>query len=307
MCFTKNGLYRNQQCLEKGEPMNIVNYLHLIKSLNYKNSIFVDNTDNKEISSFYDKFIENGIGIVTCNKIACSSSYKYYSKLKNLSRCLNLPFYFEANVGAGLPIISTLNDLFNSGDKIHIIQAVLSGSLNFIFNNLQKGHSFYEIVKKAKNNGYTEPDPRIDLNGIDVLRKILIIVRECGEEIEYEQIYKKSFIPVKCKKADNIQIFYKELINHENYFIILRKNSQNNKTRLRIIAEYKHGNTSVGLKYLGINHPFWNLEGQDNMILFTSNRYLYYPFIKGAGAGAQVTSSGVFTDIIKAYSRSWKL
>ena len=287
--------------LNHAEPMVMESFIKRIHSLNLHNSIFVDNTASKEVASTYDQFLAREIGVITCNKIACSSSYKSYKNLKNLARCSNSPFFFETNVGAGLPIISTLNDLVYSGDKIHIIEAVLSGSLNFIFNNFKEDRTFSDTVREAQKKGYTEPDPRIDLSGIDVMRKILILVRECGESIELDDIIQESFLPEPCTKVKNVEDFYKKLTQYEFHFIKLREESKSKGRCLRFVAKYEYGKVSVGLKFIGTEHPFYHLEGKDNMILYTTQRYNEQPLIiKGAGAGSEVTASGIFSDIIKA-------
>ncbi|WP_103326799.1 bifunctional aspartate kinase/homoserine dehydrogenase I [Bacteroidetes bacterium endosymbiont of Geopemphigus sp.] len=290
-----------QKSLKYGEPMALENFIKKIYSLNLRNSVFVDNTASEELAGTYAQFLAKGIGVITCNKIACASSYESYKNLKNLARYFNAPFFFETNVGAGLPIISTLNDLVHSGDKIHLIEAVLSGSLNFIFNNFKADRTFADTVHEAQEKGYTEPDPRIDLSGIDVMRKILILVRECGESIELDDIIQKSFLPEACEKAKSVEDFYKSMVRYENHFVKLREEAENNGKRLRFMAKYEHGKASVGLQAIGVEHPFYQLEGKDNMILYTTQRYAEQPLIvKGAGAGAEVTASGIFSDIIKA-------
>ncbi|WP_185883034.1 bifunctional aspartate kinase/homoserine dehydrogenase I [Blattabacterium cuenoti] len=286
---------------ENGGEMNIYSFMKKVWKFNLRNSLFVDNTASEEMAMTYDKFLKNGIGVITCNKIACSSDYDHYKKLKILSRHFKAPFLFETNVGASLPVISTLNDLINSGDKIHKIEAVLSGSLNFIFNRFTKKTSFLEVVKEAQEKGYTEPDPRIDLSGLDVMRKILILARECGSPLELKDIQKKYFLPKKCYDSNSVENFYQELKNYSNYFFSIRSEAEKNKKRLRFIARYEKGRAFVGLESIDQNHPFFQLEGKDNMVLYNTYRYAEQPLIiKGAGAGAEVTASGVFSDIIKA-------
>lgn len=286
--------------LNNGEQFDIKKFIKKVIELNLRNSLFVDNTDNKEISMIYHNFLQKGIGVITCNKIACSSNYDYYKKLKTISRNFNAPFLFETNVGAGLPIISTLNDLINSGDTILKIEAVLSGSLNFIFNNFNKKTRFVDVVKQAHKEGYTEPDPRIDLSGIDVVRKIIILARECGSIIEMNDIKQNIFLPKKCLETHSIEMFYKELENHSDYFNKIRENAEKLGNKLRFIAKYDNGNIFVALENVDCYHPFYNLEGKDNMISYLTNRYTEPLIIKGAGAGAEVTASGIFSDIIKA-------
>ncbi|WP_185856252.1 bifunctional aspartate kinase/homoserine dehydrogenase I [Blattabacterium cuenoti] len=286
---------------ENGHKMNILYFMEKVWKFNLRNSLFVDNTASEEMAMTYEKFLKNGMGVITCNKIACSSDYNHYKKLKTLSRHFKSPFLFETNVGASLPVISTLNDLINSGDKIKKIEAVLSGSLNFIFNHFIGKKSFLEVVKEAQSKGYTEPDPRIDLIGLDVMRKILILARECGETIELIDIQQKKFLPKSCSNAISIEKFYQELHSHRDYFLNIRKKAEEKEKRLRFIARYENGIASVGLESVQKSHPFYQLEGKDNMVLYNTSRYAEQPLIiKGAGAGAEVTASGVFSDIIKA-------
>lgn len=286
--------------LDHGKKLDINILIKNIITLNLRNSLFVDNTADQGIAMIYHNFLQKGIGVITCNKIACSSNYDYYKKLKLISSNFNAPFLFETNVGAGLPIINTLNDLINSGDKIIKIEAVLSGSLNFIFNTFNKKNSFFEVVKQAQEAGYTEPDPRIDLSGIDVIRKIIILARECGTKIEMNDVQQKSFLPKKCLNTQSVNTFYQELKNHNEYFNDLREKAEKSGKRLKFIAKYDHGKISVGLETIDSYHPFYNLEGKDNMISYLTNRYTEPLIIKGAGAGAEVTASGIFSDIIKA-------
>ncbi|WP_185872335.1 bifunctional aspartate kinase/homoserine dehydrogenase I [Blattabacterium cuenoti] len=304
MYFNDHGmnLYHWEKYInQNGHKMNIYSFMEKVWKFNLRNSLFVDNTASEEMAMTYDKFLKNGIGVITCNKIACSSDYDHYKKLKILSRHFKAPFLFETNVGASLPVISTLNDLINSGDKINKIEAVLSGSLNFIFNHFIGKKSFLEVVKEAQYKGYTEPDPRIDLSGLDVMRKILILARECGSPLELNDIHKKSFLPESCSKSTSIDNFYQELDKYKDYFFQIRNKAEENKKRLRFIACYENGIASVGLESIQQSHPFFQLEGKDNMVLYNTYRYAEQPLIiKGAGAGAEVTASGVFSDIIKA-------
>ncbi|WP_185865122.1 bifunctional aspartate kinase/homoserine dehydrogenase I [Blattabacterium cuenoti] len=303
MYFNNRGINLTQwnHYLHKGNKMNIHSLMKKVSRLNLRNSLFVDNTASKEIAMIYDNFLKNGVGVITCNKIACSSNYEHYKKLKILSRHFKAPFLFETNVGASLPVISTLNDLINSGDKINKIEAVLSGSLNFIFNHFIGKESFLEVVKYAQLKGFTEPDPRIDLNGLDVMRKILILARECGNPLEINDINQKNFLPESCYESKSLEEFYQELYKHNNYFFEIRYNAEKNNKKLRFIARYENGTASVGLESVNQTHPFFQLEGKDNMVLYNTFRYSEQPLIiKGAGAGAEVTASGVFSDIIKA-------
>ncbi|AGC66957.1 bifunctional aspartokinase/homoserine dehydrogenase [Candidatus Uzinura diaspidicola str. ASNER] len=287
-----------QKNLKLGTPMIIEEFLGNLYNLNLRNSIFIDNTASKEISHLYDDILGKGIGVVTCNKIACASSYHEYKNIKNLSRYFKAPFFFEPNVGAGLPVINTLNSLIESGDKIHLIESVLSGSFNFI---LTQFGSFIDIVRETQKKGLTEPDTRIDLSGIDVIRKILILGRECGDSIELEDIKQISLLTKSSIKAFTVDNFYQELIYNEEFFTKRSLVAKEQRKRLRFIAKYKYGESYVGLKYIEFQHQFYHLESKDNMILYTTDRYSDLPLlVKGAGAGAEVTASGIFTDIIKA-------
>ena len=197
-----------QSLLENGETANKETFIEKVKALNLRNSIFVDITANEAVSQTYSNYLKQNIAVVTCNKIACSSAYDNYSSLKQLSRKYNAPFLFETNVGAGLPIIDTLKHLIASGDKVNKIQAVLSGSLNFIFNNFDEKNSFHDVVKEAGVQGFTEPDPKIDLSGVDVARKILILIRESGYKMEIEDIQNNSFLPAECMETTNNDDFF---------------------------------------------------------------------------------------------------
>jgi len=310
---SKKMLFDNNSLKLENWKKNLINsplnanrkiFFDYIKSLNYRNSIFVDNTADKEIASEYCKYLENNIGVVTCNKIACADKLSNYIKLKTISRKYGAPFLFETNVGAGLPVINTLNNLIASGDSIMKIQAILSGSLNYIFNNFKEGDNFHDIVMKAEKEGYTEPDPKIDLSGIDVARKILILARESGYNFELESIKNKSFLPSDCINAKTKNDLYNSIKKNKNHFNKLLKNAKKENARLKYIAQLENGKASVGLQIIKPDHHFYDLEGSDNIILFYTNRYNKQPLIvKGAGAGAEVTAGGIFGDIIRIGKR----
>jgi bifunctional aspartokinase / homoserine dehydrogenase 1 len=286
--------------IANGESANAEAFIAKIKELNLRNSIFVDITANEKVAQLYEHFLKQNVAVVTCNKIACSSAYANYQNLKNLSRKYNAPFLFETNVGAGLPIIDTVKNLIASGDKVHKIQAVLSGSLNFIFNNFDDNNSFHDVVKEAGVQGFTEPDPKIDLSGIDVARKILILIRESGYQMEIEDIENLSFLPEECMKTNNNEDFFKSLLKNAAHFEQLLKEANEKESRLKFVAQFENGKANVGLQFIAKDHPFYNLEGKDNIVLFYTDRYVDQPLlIKGAGAGAAVTASGIFADVIR--------
>ncbi|ASZ13605.1 bifunctional aspartate kinase/homoserine dehydrogenase I [Chitinophaga pendula] len=289
-----------RQQLDEGVDMDMPAFVKQIKALNLRNSVFIDNTASSEVAAVYADFLQHGISVVTCNKIACSSDYRYYRQLKDLARRYDAAFLFETNVGAGLPVINTLNDLVRSGDKVHRIEAVLSGSLNFVFNHFVGDADFRQVVQAAQDEGYTEPDPRIDLSGVDVMRKILILARESGVEMELADITNHSFLPAACLEAPSVAAFYEQLDVHADHFGQLRRAAEAEGKRLKFVASLADGRASVGLQAVSPEHPFYQLEGKDNIVLYTTNRYAQQPLIvKGAGAGADVTASGIFADIIR--------
>lgn len=302
MIFDETGLsLKNwKEQLALGEEASLEGFLERNKSFNLRNSVFVDVTANEDVSKIYADYLQQSIAVVACNKIACSSAFENYSNLKRLSVKYNAPYLFETNVGAGLPIIDTLNHLIASGDKITSIQAVLSGSLNFVFNNFDDSTKFHDVVKQAQKDGYTEPDPRIDLSGVDVARKILILARESGTEMNLEDIENTSFLTEANLKTDSVEGFYKTLINDEAHFQELFASAKTNDCQLKYVAEFNDGKAKVGLKEIPKDHPFYNLQGKDNIVMFYTQRYPEQPMIiKGAGAGADVTASGLFADIIR--------
>ena len=269
-----------------------------IIGMNIFNSVFVDCTASSDVASLYQTFLEHNISVVAANKVAASSDYESYVKLKETALRRGVKFLFETNVGAGLPIIGTINDLRDSGDKILKIEAVLSGTLNFIFNEISSDIPFSETVRRAKEQGYSEPDPRIDLSGKDVVRKLVILTREAGYKVEQEDVEKNLFVPSEFFKG-SIDEFWNNLPMLDADFEKKRKVLEEEGKRWRFVAKMEHGKTSVSLEAVGLTHPFYGLEGSNNIVLLTTERYKEYPMlIQGYGAGASVTAAGVFANIM---------
>lgn len=298
--FCRDGLnldtYREQ--LNKSVPSDIQNLTEKILEMNIFNSVFVDCTASKDVAALYQTLLDHNINVVAANKIAASGDYESYRHLKLTALQRGVKYLFETNVAAGLPIISTINDLINSGDKILKIQAVLSGTLNFIFNEIAADVPFSETVRRAKEQGYSEPDPRIDLSGTDVVRKLVILAREAGYRLEQEEVEKHLFVPDEYF-AGNIDDFWKNLPQLDADFESQRKELEKQNKRWRFVATMDHGKGTVALQAVGQGHPFYDLEGSNNIVLLTSERYREYPMlIQGYGAGASVTAAGVFANIM---------
>ena len=265
---------------------------------NLYNSVFVDCTASAEVAGIYLSLLENNISVVTANKIAASSEYDHYMRLKQTALDRGVKFLFETNVGAGLPIIGTINDLRNSGDKILRIEAVVSGTLNFIFNEIAEDVPFSETIRRAKEQGYSEPDPRIDLSGKDVIRKLVILAREAGYQVEQDDVEKHLFVPEKYFQC-SVDDFWKTLPELDADFEARRKELEANGLHWRFVAKMEEGKTSVSLETVDATHPFYQLEGSNNIILITTERYHDYPMmIRGYGAGAGVTAAGVFANVM---------
>ena len=294
------------------DGIDLENYRELLKSpeaqgknlrdevigMNIFNSVFVDCTASKDIAALYQSFLEHNISVIAANKLAASSDYANYMKLKKTARDRGVWFRYETNVGAGLPIIGTINDLRNSGDKILKIEAVLSGTLNFIFNEIAADVPFSETVRRAKEQGYSEPDPRIDLSGTDVVRKLVILTREAGYKVEQADVEKHLFVPNEYFEG-SVDDFWKKLPALDADFEARRKKLEAEGKRWRFVATMENGVTNVALREVDINHPFYRLEGSNNIVLLTTERYKEYPMlIQGYGAGASVTAAGVFANIM---------
>ncbi len=298
--FNRDGISLDTyfDALKHSEPSNVTSLRDNVVGMNIFNSVFVDCTASKEIASLYQTLVENNISVVAANKIAASSQYSDYIKLKQTALARGVKFRYETNVGAGLPIIGTINDLRNSGDKILKIEAVLSGTLNFIFNEIAADVPFSETVKRAKEQGYSEPDPRIDLSGTDVIRKLVILAREAGYKVEQEDVEKHLFVPDDFFRG-TVEDFWKKLPILDEEFEKKRKLLEEQKKHWRFVATMDHGKTNVALQTVDSTHPFYNLEGSNNIVLLTTERYKEYPMqIQGYGAGASVTAAGVFANIM---------
>jgi aspartokinase/homoserine dehydrogenase 1 len=299
--FSEDGidLAKWEDALQSAPVINLQQLVEIILEKNLRNSVFVDCTASADAAAVYETLLRKSISVVACNKIASSSAYKNYSLLKQLAREYNTSYLFETNVGAGLPVIGTLNDLISSGDEVHKIEAVLSGTLNFVFNNYDGTKTFASVVKQAQDEGYTEPDPRLDLGGTDVMRKILILAREAGYNMEMEEIENKVFLPASCMKG-TVTDFYRELEKHETHFKKLLDEATAKDCKLKFVAQLENEKASVGLQHINKEHNLYHLYGKDNVVLFYTRRYGQQPLvIKGAGAGADVTASGIFADIIR--------
>ncbi|SED99835.1 bifunctional aspartate kinase/homoserine dehydrogenase I [Prevotella sp. lc2012] len=287
-----------EKILRAGYPANTDHMRDEIVKMNIFNSVFVDCTASKQIATLYQTFLEHNISVVAANKIAASSDYDSYLKLKQTARDRGVWFRYETNVGAGLPIIGTINDLCNSGDKILKIEAILSGTLNFIFNEIAADVPFSETVRRAKEQRYSEPDPRIDLSGTDVIRKLVILTREAGYKVEQEDVEKHLFVPDSYFEG-SIDDFWKRLPELDADFEARRKVLEAEGKRWRFVATMENGKTNVALKEVPQSHPFYPLEGSNNIVLLTTERYKEYPMlIQGYGAGAAVTAAGVFANIM---------
>jgi aspartokinase/homoserine dehydrogenase 1 len=278
---------------------DISEFVHQMTRLNLRNSVFIDCTASEEVATLYGEILSSYVSIVAANKIACSSKGSYYQQLKSIASERGIRFMYETTVGAGLPIIKTINDLVLSGDKILKVEAVLSGTMNFIFNELSPEMPLSSAIKKAREIGYSEPDPRVDLSGTDVVRKIMILAREAGYAIEREDVVVNKFLPDECFNGD-LNEFFENVKKYDSGFEIKRKELSGKNLKWRFFATLEMGKAKVELLTIGPDHPSFYLEGSNNIILLTTNRYKELPMvIKGYGAGAEVTAAGVFSDLMR--------
>ncbi|WP_213276986.1 bifunctional aspartate kinase/homoserine dehydrogenase I [Chryseobacterium indologenes] len=302
MLFSDKGIAQEDYLIwnQLGEKASAQEFADEIIHRNLRNSVFVDVTASPDVPEIYESLLKRSVNIVACNKIAASSDFKKYKTLKNTARNHNCNFYFETNVGAGLPVIGTINDLIKSGDQIQSIKAVLSGTLNFVFNHYDGSRTFSEVVAQAQQEGYTEPDPRLDLSGTDVARKILILAREAGYPLQFEEIENTGFLPEECMQG-SVGDFYAKLTAYEDHFKNLLNKAKNEGKILKYVAEFENGKAKVGLQHIAPDSDLFHLYGKDNIVIFKTLRYSEQPLVvKGAGAGADVTASGVFADIIRS-------
>ena len=302
MVFNRDGIdiANYKENLEKSDKTSsLQGFADEIKAMNIYNSVFVDCTASDLVATIYKDILRSNVSIVTANKAAASSDYKNYAEIKKIAKQKGVKFLFETNVGAGLPIINTLNDLVNSGDKILKIEAVLSGTLNYIFNTISAEIPLSKTIKMAKEEGYSEPDPRIDLSGVDVARKVLILARESGYPMEMDDIQINPFIPDSLFKG-SLDDFWKNISDLDSEFEQKRINLAAENKKWRFVARFENGIAEVGLLKVDPKHPFYDLEGSNNLVMYTTERYQQFPMlIKGYGAGASVTAAGVFADLIK--------
>ncbi|MHB1176916.1 MAG: bifunctional aspartate kinase/homoserine dehydrogenase I [Daejeonella sp.] len=284
-----------------GKPADLSEFVNKMQSMNLPNCVFADNTASLKPIEFYYEIFSSNISIVTCNKIGNSSAYAQYKLFKDTARIHGVDYFYETNVGAGLPIVRTLKDLMISGDRILSIEAILSGTISYIFNNYKGDVTFHDIVKQAQEKGYTEPDPRDDLKGTDFMRKMLILARDAGYPLEAEDVHIESMLPQSCIDAQSVDEFYDELKKEGAFFENLKKQAEEGGKVLRYIAKLEDGQAKINLQMVDDSHPFYALSGSDNIISFTTDRYKERPMVvKGPGAGADVTAAGVFADIVNA-------
>lgn len=302
MIFDEEGIdFENwEELLQNcGEKADLSSFVQKMKEMNLPNCVFADNTASIQPIAFYHEIFSSNISIVTCNKIGNSGSLDQYKLFRDTARLHGVDFFYETNVGAGLPIVKTLKDLMLSGDRILSIEAILSGTISYIFNNYKGDISFHDVVKQAQEKGYTEPDPRDDLRGTDFMRKMLILARDAGYELEAEDVIIENMLPQPCLDAQSVDDFYLALKEEHAFFEDMKNKSEMDKKVLRYIGKLEHGQVKISLQMVDDAHPFYALSGSDNIISFSTERYSERPMVvKGPGAGAEVTAAGVFADIV---------
>ncbi|GGG85035.1 bifunctional aspartate kinase/homoserine dehydrogenase I [Parapedobacter pyrenivorans] len=302
MLFNSDGIALGdwkEQLQQSGEEADLASFVSRMKLMNLPNCVFVDNTASEHPIRYYEEIFQSNISVVTCNKIANSGRFNQYKTLKETARKHGVDFFYETNVGAGLPIVRVLRDLMLSGDRIIRIEAILSGTISYIFNNFVGAASFYDVVKSAQQLGYTEPDPRDDLKGTDFMRKMLILARDAGYALEPENVQLDAILPDACVQATSVDDFYRELQAADDYFNALKAKAQQENKVLRYVGKLEAGQVNIALEMVGNDHPFFALSGSDNIISFTTERYSERPLVvKGPGAGAEVTAAGVFADLV---------
>jgi aspartokinase/homoserine dehydrogenase 1 len=284
---------------EKGQEASLPDFIAQMKQLNLPNCVLVDNTASPVPTSYYLEVFAANISVVTCNKIANSGQFAFYKALKSAARRHGVDYFYETNVGAGLPIVRVLKDLMMSGDRIVRIEAILSGTISYIFNHFKEDQTFHDVVRQAQQLGYTEPDPRDDLSGTDFMRKMLILARDAGISIESEEVILGPILPVSCLEAADVPAFYEQLQQENAYFEKIKKQAEEEGKVIRYIGVLEEGKVRISLELVDSKHPFYALSGSDNIISFTTERYKERPLVvKGPGAGAEVTAAGVFADLV---------
>jgi aspartokinase/homoserine dehydrogenase 1 len=306
MVFNADGISLDsweQELQQSDEKADLTEFIARMKSMNLPNCVFIDNTASPCPVDFYEEAFKSNISVVTCNKIGNSAAYSQYKTFHDTARQHGVDFFYETNVGAGLPIIRTLKDLMNSGDRVQRIEAILSGTISFIFNNFKGDANFHDVVKLAQEKGYTEPDPRDDLRGTDFMRKMLILARDAGHQMEAADVKIESMLPQSCLDAATVDDFYASLKAEDAFFANLKNEAEKGGKVLRYIGILEDGKAAITLQMVDENHPFYTLSGSDNIISFTTDRYRERPLVvKGPGAGAEVTAAGVFADLINVGS-----
>jgi aspartokinase/homoserine dehydrogenase 1 len=302
MIFNEEGIDLenwSESLQNQGEKADLSQFVHKMKAMNLPNCVFADNTASAQPINFYHEIFSANISIVTCNKIGNSASFGQYKLFRDSARLHGVDFFYETNVGAGLPIVKTLKDLMLSGDRIISIEAILSGTISYIFNNYRGEISFHDVVKQAQEKGYTEPDPRDDLRGTDFTRKMLILARDAGYELEAEDVIIDNMLPQSCLEAKSVDDFYSALKAEHTFFEEMKSKAENDQKVLRYIGKLENGQVKISLQMVDETHPFYALSGSDNIISFSTERYSERPMVvKGPGAGAEVTAAGVFADIV---------